>query len=694
MMYWIGQRRRAFTLIELLVVIAIIAILIGLLLPAVQKVREAAARTQCQNNLKQLGLAVQNYHDAYQYFPQSTRADISTTTSPRAHWLIFVLPYVEQANLYNLYNPAYNWDDSASSSNLTVSSKVVQTFLCPSTPSGTRQDGDPAPPGQTASWSLWNPGVAVTDYAGFYGVSQSFLTANLSVTIGSPVGMITDPSVVAPSAVGGLKAPINTKVTMVSVTDGTSNTIYLTESAGRPWVYKSSGVTGNTTALIQAAGGINGGGWVRPASDIWLIGSDATGTTVGGSSIINVNNGWPAGGYPITIGDLTNVFNTGVTGIATGSLDTFGTGAVYSFHNGGVNAVFVDGSVHFLSSSTSPQLFASLVTRAGGEVSSQSFCPGITPQHDLRWPGASGGRSSPRQREGAARRETAGSGATTGEFTLRRSTLETVVALGGSVDAPPPLERLHLLGREREPTALGALAGEPLMPVCLDALRVVRAEMVDRLALRSKLTSRIFLPPQWAVHPNDFVLVAGVFLEEVKVAHDGGFVVGVGRCIGRSGVGSRGRSLPPEGRHVVVIGVCLAVGQDSGPALRFEAQTSSERVLTRKRGVAPPCQDDVAGPWIAADAACEQNKLLDQELLVVHLIAHRVRLKPSLADGVTPPGPVPAEPVGASNLGFVLEPLITEGDPVVFHRGTANLAEDEFPVDCRVVVFTHCRGCW
>jgi prepilin-type N-terminal cleavage/methylation domain-containing protein/prepilin-type processing-associated H-X9-DG protein len=315
-------RRRGFTLIELLVVIAIIAILIGLLLPAVQKVREAAARMACQNNLHQLGLAFHNYHDPNQGLPGNVRPDALSTV--RVRWLTHLLPYLEQDNLFKTVNPGLNWHQPA---NLSVFSTRLKVLECPSAPNGQVLDGAPD------TTPAWTPIVANGDYAGFYGVDPQLVTLGL---VDAPSGRVDN---------GALSK--TTKLNFASFTDGLSNTLHLTESAGRPNLYRNG-------KFIQSASGVdrvNGGGWCRPASDLNVLrGASADGTIIPGPRAINATNGELLGTYPHPFYNVD------------------GTGQIYGFHSGGVNALFGDGSVRFLSQTTNIRVVAALVTRNGGET--------------------------------------------------------------------------------------------------------------------------------------------------------------------------------------------------------------------------------------------------------------------------------------------------------------------------------------
>src|SRR5262245_60623542 len=170
---FVSHRPRGFTLIELLVVIAIIVILMSLLLPAIQKVREASNRLQCGNNLKQIGIALHNFHGDYGRFPSSDRVP-GVNNSPRHSWMTYLLPYVELQNLEKQYNYSYSWGDPV---NLPVTSTRIKIFQCPSADDAQRLDGIPEA-------STWVGLVGVTDYGATQSVDPRLVTLGLVDTDG------------------------------------------------------------------------------------------------------------------------------------------------------------------------------------------------------------------------------------------------------------------------------------------------------------------------------------------------------------------------------------------------------------------------------------------------------------------------------------------------------------------------------
>jgi prepilin-type N-terminal cleavage/methylation domain-containing protein/prepilin-type processing-associated H-X9-DG protein len=301
------RRLRGFTLIELLVVIAIIAVLIGLLLPAVQKVRAAAARASCQNNLKQLGLALHNYHNANDSFPPGQ------TDSPKKHiWAAYVLPYLEQGNLYQGYRFDVHWYDPANQPLVTIQLKVMQ---CPSAQPNRTETKSDRPVGVT--WS-----AACGDYGALGNVDEALVTA----------GFVPGP--LPPRPNGVLVTAVGTRIT--DITDGTSQTVMVSEIAGRPDYY----VTGRKTVAPDnpAFSPVYGAGWADWDNGFQLHGASPDGLTSPGPCAINCTN------------------NKGF----------------YSFHTGGANALMADGSVQFLREGLDIKVAAALVTRNGGEALSAS----------------------------------------------------------------------------------------------------------------------------------------------------------------------------------------------------------------------------------------------------------------------------------------------------------------------------------
>jgi prepilin-type N-terminal cleavage/methylation domain-containing protein/prepilin-type processing-associated H-X9-DG protein len=254
------KKRTAFTLIELLVVIAIIAILIGLLLPAVQKVREAAARMSCQNNLKQIGLGMLNYESAQGGLPPS-RTDGSVVTAPYfpySHsWSAALLPYIEQTNNFNLYNYKADWNNPV---NYTAVRANLKLFNCPSTPNQPRADTTIAAQPAAGDYHALN---AIKDFVG--------------INCFGYVGKLDKDD---PRLVGGMRRNQNTRI--VEILDGTSNTILVGEDAGRPQFYNAS------RQIFDSVG--KEGGWADPNGAFSLDGANANGTVPGGCPLNCSNN--------------------------------------------------------------------------------------------------------------------------------------------------------------------------------------------------------------------------------------------------------------------------------------------------------------------------------------------------------------------------------------------------------------------
>jgi prepilin-type N-terminal cleavage/methylation domain-containing protein/prepilin-type processing-associated H-X9-DG protein len=305
--------RRGFTLIELLVVIAIIAVLIALLLPAVQQSREAARRTECRNNLKQLGLALHGFHDTYRVFPASgwTQVGPGNPAGKYVGWRPLMLPFIEQDNLQKLYDFNTNWWEGT---NPTAAGVTVKTFLCPSTPNRREVLSAIAKPPRPAI--TFPVPVAATDYEAIQGVQPSSVNPALYNT-GNRF------SAMHRNSTNGVR----------DITDGSTNTIMVVECAGRPTVYR----------LRQVAPALNndqGICWADSEGPFSFDGSNPTGTAEGCT---------PAGG-------------------CTAAMNKKNDNEPYSFHTAMANFLFADGRVQGLNESIDFAVFAALCTRAAGEV--------------------------------------------------------------------------------------------------------------------------------------------------------------------------------------------------------------------------------------------------------------------------------------------------------------------------------------
>jgi prepilin-type N-terminal cleavage/methylation domain-containing protein len=317
-------KRHGFTLLELLVVIGVIALLVALLLPAVQMAREAARRLQCGNNLKQLGLAFHNYHDVHRRLPFSHFIDPENLN---AHgWGEMLLPYLDQAALYNQLNFSQPYFSPYPGLGFTHDNqRVIRTPLavrtCPSRPGGTEvmESFVPANVVPKAGLPVFEIPfrAASTDYAPLSGVRALFW--DLAFQGNPPAGDHRE----------GALGDDNQSIPFSKITDGASQTLLLLEIAGRNHVWRKGKQVAGARTL--------GGGWGDALNGYnWLLGSQPDGTPGPGPCVINCTNTAEAGAY--------------------------------SFHPAGVNIVLVDGAVRFLSETIDIRTFAALVTREKGDA--------------------------------------------------------------------------------------------------------------------------------------------------------------------------------------------------------------------------------------------------------------------------------------------------------------------------------------
>jgi prepilin-type N-terminal cleavage/methylation domain-containing protein/prepilin-type processing-associated H-X9-DG protein len=351
------MRRRGFTLIELLVVIAIIAVLIALLLPAVQAAREAARRTQCVNNLKQLGLAIANYESSNSTLPPHG-ANQPTTNMNDYSMKVRLLPFMEQSQIFNAFNQSYDFNAAV---NPTAGGTTISAFLCPSDSNRIMRVG-----------SSYNG----TDFG------DTNYYNNLGTLLSLNGGVFDGPAYIMGSTYGGT-------VTLATVTDGTSNTAIFSENL--------MGNSSNGTYPVTGLGTPGGGSlWIMsisitattpPSPNLGSLGANLqyltqtycmTGSTL--SSFSTQGFAWASsgngegGGYShVNTPNLKNCWGSNQDTVspnaANGNQYQWGSMiAAKSNHPGGVNMGFLDGSVKFIKNTVNPGTYGAIGTKAGGEI--------------------------------------------------------------------------------------------------------------------------------------------------------------------------------------------------------------------------------------------------------------------------------------------------------------------------------------
>ena len=353
--------REAFTLIELLVVIGIIGVLLALLLPAVQKVREAASRMKCQNNLKQFGLALHGFHDVNGYLPPGMATEGNNQDCFHTGFT-YLLPYIEQDNIYQLYHFDKQWYTAP---NYTAIGQQAAIFFCPSNRDHGVMDLTP----YIEQWGVaMPPYVGACDYVLCKGANACLWTD----TSGIPPqarGLFNEVqfgSTVDPSGQGPWVPIPQQSVRLTSITDGLSSTFAVGEAAG-----------GNTYYLVADINNLS-----QPATEPFVNGPAKMEQGWGAASVGDPSHPWYTSIFGVTaqIGFGANPMDepmnrrpgmpTILGGDTTGSNAT-GSDRVSGFrsmHMVGCNFLYADGSVHFVPASIDPAVYRALSSYAGGEV--------------------------------------------------------------------------------------------------------------------------------------------------------------------------------------------------------------------------------------------------------------------------------------------------------------------------------------